>query len=179
MRNNISPEEILQRKHKVNSVTLKVLLVMSFIDTGLYLISELMSGIMLPWMTEYAEAHPELLPDQWGILLERALSIPQWYYLLCAVLDAASFAGLVLMWHLRKNGFHCYALAKLLLMLMPMLFLGRSFVGVGNIMIGVFFIAYYFFLMKSLGTFDPKSVQPDTTDTQSTEDTSDSTEADD
>ena len=58
---------------------------------------------------------------------------------------------------LRKNGFHYYTLSKLLLMLMPVLFLDRSFVGIGNIMIGILFIALYFYLLRSLGVFSSGS----------------------
>ena len=143
-----------EQRYNVNLKTLKVLLVMSFISTGSYFISELIGGFALPWMKAYSAAHPEMFPDQWGIMLERSLSIPQWYYFLTAVLDAASIAGLVLMWKLRKNGFHCYTLSKLLLMLLPMLFFDRSYVGAGNIMIGLLFIGWYFYLMRSLGTFN-------------------------
>lgn len=137
-------------KYTANLKTLHVLLVISFIVSGLYFLSELVSGLTLPWMQRYYAAHPEVMPDQWNILLERSLSIPQWYYLLCALLDAISVIGLVLMWRLRRNGFHCYALSKLLLILMPLLFLDRSYVGAGNIMLGVLFIVYYYYLMRVL-----------------------------
>ena len=130
------------------------MLVLSFINTGLYLLSELMLSLMLPTMNEFYANNPQQFPDEWGIMIERMLSLPQWYFVLLAVLDIASVAGLVLMWRLRKNGFHCYTLAKLMLMLMPLLFLDRSFVSIGDIMIGVLFIAYYFFLFKQLGIFD-------------------------
>lgn len=136
--------------------TLHVLLVISLVNTSAYLLSELVSGMTLPWMTQYYQSHPDLFPDQWNILLERALRIPQWYYLLSALLDAASIVGLVLMWRLRKNGFHCYTLSKLLLMLMPLLFLDRSYIGIGNMMLALLFIAYYFFLIRSLDAFKAK-----------------------
>jgi hypothetical protein len=139
-----------EQKYKVNMKTLRVLLVISFVVSGMYFVSELISGLTLPMMTDYYHSHPDSVPDQWGILLERSLSIPQWYYLLSAVLDAASIAGLVMMWRLRKNGFHYYTLSKLLLMLMPVLFLDRSYVGLGNVMIGVLFIVYYYYLMRVL-----------------------------
>ena len=140
--------------------TLHVLLVISFVNTGIYLFSELVSGLTLPLMAQYYEAHPDLFPDQWNIMLERVLRIPQWYYLLSALLDVASVVGLVLMWRLRKNGFHCYTLSKLLLMLMPMLFLDRSYVGLGNMMLAVLFIAYYFFLLRSLDAFKQGGTPP-------------------
>ena len=75
---------------------------------------------------------------------------------------------MLLMWQLRKNGFHCYTLAKLMLMLMPLLFLDRSYVGFGDMMMAVLFIVYYFFLMKSLGAFGGT---PSQTDMPSTSDT--------
>ncbi|MBQ0160647.1 MAG: hypothetical protein KBT28_08525 [Bacteroidales bacterium] len=146
--------ELDEQKYRVNLKTLHILLTLSFINTGMYLLSGLISTTMLPSMSQYYNANSSLFPDEFGILLERALNIPQWYYLLGVVLDAASIVGLILMWRLRKNGFHCYTLSKLLLIMLPVLFLDRSYVGVGNIMIAVLFIAYYFFLMKSLNTFD-------------------------
>lgn len=41
---------------------------------------------------------------------------------------------------------------------MPLLFLDRSFVGVGNIMLGVLFIVYYYYLMRVLTS--PTDVTP-------------------
>ena len=142
-----------ERRYNANLRMLHILLVCSFINTGLSMLSELVSGISLPWMRQYIDAHPNMVPDEWGIILERAFSIHRWYYLLTALLDAVSIFGLVLMWKLRKNGFHTYALSKLILMLLPLLFLDRSYVGIGNIMIGALMIVYYLFLMRALGVF--------------------------
>jgi hypothetical protein len=93
------------------------------------------------------------------IRMEQEMDIPNWYNLLRALLDLTSIVGLVLMWRLRKNGFHAYTLSKLLLMLLPLLFLDRSYMGIGDIMIAALFIAYYFFLLKSLGAFGGKNPQ--------------------
>lgn len=147
--------ELDEHKYQVNLKTLHILLVFSYINTGMFLLSELIGASMLPQMNDYYHSNTSLFPDEWSILMERMLGIPQWYFLLLAVLDIASIAGMVLMWRLRKNGFHCYALSKLLLMLMPLLFLDRSFVGIGNIMIGILFIAYYYFLLKGLSSYTP------------------------
>jgi hypothetical protein len=148
-----------EEKYHANLKSLRMLLVMSFVVSGIYFISELISGLTLPTVSEFYHSHPDAVPDQWGILLERSLSIPQWYYLLSAVLDAASIAGLCMMWKLRKNGFHFYTLSKLLLMLMPVLFLDRSYIGLGNIMIGILFILLYFYLLRSIGLFGNKEME--------------------
>lgn len=151
--------DIEERKQQVNRRTLTVLLIVSFFNTGNNLLSELLLACCGPGIREAMMEWYNQLPEKYSmytIAMQRALDIPQWYYLLVAVLDAASVAGLVLMCRLRKSGFHCYTLSKLLLMLMPMLFLGRSYVAIGNMMIAVLVIAYYFFLMKSMGAFDNK-----------------------
>lgn len=150
--------EIEELKYKANLRSLHILLVLSFINTGFYLLGELLSGLCLPWMQEYYASNPSMLPEEYSQLVQRSLQIPQWYYLLSALLDAASVVGLVLMWRLRKNGFHCYTLAKLLLMILPLLFLDRSYIGIGNIMLGVLVIAYYFFLMRALGLLSGERV---------------------
>lgn len=155
------------QKYQSNIRSFHVLLVLSFIYTGMSLVSEIVSGLALPWMSNWYASHPDSFPEEWGILLERSLAIPQWYYFLIAVLDAVSLVGLVLMWRVRKNGFHCYTLAKLLLVLMPMLFLNRSYVGIGNIMICVLMIGFYFYLMRQLGAFNSKRT---TNDTHTTDD---------
>ena len=150
-----------EQKYRAKMKALRVLLVCSFVVTGYYFLSEVVSGLSLPFMRRFYAEHPDVVPDQWAILMERALGIPQWYYLLSGLLDAVSIVGLVLMWRLRKSGFHFYALSKLLLMVLPLLFLDRSFVGVGNIMIGILFIVYYFYLFRML---DRAASQSDTTE---------------
>lgn len=147
--------------------TLHALLIISFISTGTWALSHLMLGLtgtdtrasMMEVYQALADRNEAFSP--YAILCEKLFAVPQWYYLICALLDAVSFGGLLLMWRVRKNGFHCYTLAKLLLMLMPLLFLDRSYVGFGNMMMAVLFIVYYFFLMKSLGAFGGSSSQMD------------------
>lgn len=155
----MTPEEIAARRSEVNRKTLHVLLVISFINTGSWILFHLALCISSDPMRQALMATYQTMAEQNSafesavIMMEQFFSVPQWYYLLCVLLEAASVAGLVLMWRLRKNGFHCYALSKLLLMLLPLLFLDRSFVAIGDIMMGIFFIIYYFFLLKALGAF--------------------------
>lgn len=139
---------------------LHILLVLSFINTGLYLLSETLSAVLLPTMTTFFEANPNLVPDEMAIMIERSLNIPQWYYLLTALLDIVSIIGLIKMWNLRQNGFHYYTLSKLLLILLPILFLDRLYVGIGNIMIAVLMIVYYWVLMRGIQQL-PDSDQPE------------------
>ena len=97
-------------------------------------------------------------PDEFAIMMDKVLAIPQWYFLVQALLNAASVTGLALMWKVRGNGFHCYTLSKLMLILMPMLFLDRSYIALGDIMMAILFIVYYFVLLRRLGAFERKTV---------------------
>ncbi len=146
--------ELDEERYRYSLRSLHVLLVFSFIITGSQFIWEVMglAGVF-PMISEFYANAPSEYGDVFNIKMEQEMAIPQWYNLLRALLDLTSGVGLVLMWKLRKNGFHAYTLSKLLLMLLPLLFLDRSYMGIGDIMIAVLFIVYYFFLMKNLGAF--------------------------
>ena len=165
----MTPEE--NRRRQISLKTLHVLLILSFVYTGMWFLCHLMLGLTGPDARESMMEVYQTLAEKnenysaFALMCEQLFAVPQWYYIICALLDAVSFAGLLLMWRIRKNGFHCYTLAKLLLMLMPLLFLDRSSVGFGDMMMAVLFIVYYFFLMKSLGAFGTSNPQPEASDT--------------
>ena len=156
------PQALQARRMKSSRRLLHIMLVFSFIYTGMYVLGHLSLGLSGETMREaMMQTYITMLEQNddfkaAAIMMERFLDVPQWYYLLCALLDAVSLLGMALMWRLRRNGFHCYALAKLLLMLLPLLFLDRSFVAIGDMMLAVLFIVYYFFLLKVLGAFSPQ-----------------------
>lgn len=149
--------EMEEARRKSSLRTLHVLLVVTFVVSGYFLLSYLILGLTLPVMGEPMAEMVDKFPDEFAIAMERVLAIPQWYFLVSALLNAASVAGAIMMWKLRKNGFHCYTLSKLLLMLMPMLFLDRSYVGIGDMMLAVLVIVYYFVLLRLLGVFGGKN----------------------
>ena len=159
----MTPEENTRQR---NLKTLHILLIISFIYTGMWVLCHFMLGFtgsdMRQSMLEVYQSMSEKNESfsAYAIFCEKLFAVPQWYYIICGLLDAISFVGLLLMWRIRKNGFHSYTLAKL--MLMPLLFLDRSYVGFGDMMMAVLFIAYYFFLMKSLGAFGNSPAKVDT-----------------
>ncbi len=150
--------ELDKERYRHSLRLLHVLLIVSFVITGSQFIWEVMGVVgVFPEISEFYASYPSEYGDIFNIRMEQEMAIPQWYNLLRAILDLTSAIGLVLMWKLRKNGFHAYALSKLLLMLLPLMFLDRSYMGIGDIMIAVLFIVYYFFLMKNLGAFNAKT----------------------
>lgn len=137
-------------------VFLHILLVLTFIYAGLSCLSALMMIPMQPVMSDFYAANPDILPEEFTVVMQRYLELPRGFFLATALLYGLEVAGGVLMWNLRVSGFHCYTLARLLLLLVPLLFLGKGYVGLGEIMMAVLFIAVYWMLMKQLGVFNNK-----------------------
>lgn len=144
-------------------VLLHILLVITFISAGLSAVVYLTMGATLPMVRNYYAANPSLLPEQFATYMETMLEVPQTYYVGCGVLYAVEVLGAALMWTLRQAGFHCYTLARLLLIIMPLLFLGRGFVGIGDVMLAVLFIFIYWSLLRQLGAFAKKDEEGDNT----------------
>ena len=136
---------------------LHILLVLTMIWAILSCISHLKLGIMMPVFERYYSTHPGLLPDEFYTMTEQLFEIPRTYFIGCGLLYALELLGAAFMWNLRRSGFHCYTLARLLLVLLPLLFLGRGAVALGDIMFALLFIFVYYLLLRQLGVFGAKS----------------------
>ena len=137
-----------------NRTILHILLVITFIYAGLSTIVYLIMGISLPIVQDYYADNPSVLPDQFKTAMERMMEVPQTYYIGCALLYSIEVLGAAFMWNLKASGFHCYTLARLLQLIVPLLFLGRGFVSIGDIMFALLFIFVYWSLMRQLGAFN-------------------------
>lgn len=132
---------------------LHILLVLSMLWACLSCFSYLMMGLMLPTFQEYYATHPNMMPEEFYTMVERMFEVPKSYYLVCSLLFALELAGAVLMWNLRRSGFHCYTIARLLLILLPLLFLGRGALALGDVMLALLFILVYYLMLHQLGVF--------------------------
>lgn len=141
-------------RQRLLRIALHSLLLVSLLFSGSYFLM----GCFYEQLQGLVAAHPERISPTMQIAFEQQFQTPNWFMKVTAVLNALSLAGLVLMWRLRKNGFHCYALSKLALMLLPTLVLGRSYLHYGDVMLGLLIIAWYFRLLHRLGAFVRKEV---------------------
>lgn len=141
---------------------LHILLVLTFIGAGFSAIVYFTTSLFMPQMAAVYEANPSMLPVEMRTMMERFFDVPRLYYAAYAAVYVLELAGAVLMWNLRRSGFHCYTIARILLLLLPLLFLGRSYVGWGDAMFAALFVAAYHMLLKPLGVFDGgKDDEPD------------------
>ena len=99
-------------------------------------------------------------PNEMTVYVEELLETPRSFFFSSALLYGLSLTGAILMWNLKKSGFHLYTLAQLLILLITLLFLGREHVALGNIMFTLLFIIYYYIAMRNLGVFD-RAVAPE------------------
>ncbi|MBR4773981.1 MAG: hypothetical protein IK010_06070 [Bacteroidales bacterium] len=143
-----------------NRTFLHVLLVLTLVWAGLSCFAYLMMGLLMPSMQTIYEQSPSLLPEEFTVMIHRLFEIPRGYYVGAGLLYGLEVLGAAFMWRLRWMGFHCYALARLLLLLLPVLFIGKGFVGVGDIMFALLFIVVYYLLLRQLNAATDNQDKP-------------------
>ena len=143
-----------------NRTFLHVLLVLTMVWAGLSCFAYLMMGLLMPSMQTIYEQSPGMMPEEFTVMIQRLFEIPRGYYAGAGVLYGLEVLGAALMWRLRWTGFHCYTLARLLLLLLPLLFIGKGFVCVGDIMMALLFIVVYYLLLRQLNAADNQDKPP-------------------
>lgn len=130
--------------------SLRVVLVLSFIGSGLSFFSYLMMSVGLSSIQAMYNAGEMTMPSEMTVFIEQLMETPRTFFVCSALLYAMSVGGLVLMWNIRKSGFHMYTLAQLLLLLVTVLFLGRERLALGDVMFTLLFVVYYFIALRQL-----------------------------
>lgn len=141
-------------------------LILSMIGSGWSILANMISGLSYSIVSTMMESNDGKLPDELTNLYSEIgnvdptimnemflmfLNIPQYHYFLIALFSALSFTGIILMWKMRKTGFHFYTLAQLMILLLTAI-LGKAYIGVGDIMMTLLFIAFY-----AMNIFKPTS----------------------
>ncbi len=151
---------------------LRIVLVLSIIGSGYCFINYLYMGAALPTLSRLFNegtmagslaACSRMFgvdPQTFSAAFEEMIAVPRMFYFAAALLYGVSLAGVIVMWRLRRVGFHLYTIAQLLILICTIVFLGRSHVGLGDIMFAALFIGYYFIALKSMGVFDSDDASP-------------------
>lgn len=136
---------------------LRIVLVLSFIGSGLSFFSYAMMSIGMPSFQAMYNSGSMTFPSEMSVFMEQLMETPRAFFVCSALLYAMSLGGLALMWNIRKNGFHMYTLAQLLLLLVTVLFLGRDRLALGDVMLTLLFVVYYFSAMRQLDALKPQN----------------------
>ena len=105
---------------------LTILCILTFIAAGLSIAGALcipaLSGVMVGFMK--AAPNYDAQRDADAITIVQA----GWgYYMVMLALEAMELTGAIMMWKLKKNGFHVYTIASILLFYLPVLWLHLPF----------------------------------------------------
>lgn len=146
---NLEQEEPAKRPEM-----LTVLCILSFINAAWNILSNFISFAFyntfqnlftqLREGTGVYEDMAEQMGDNWETFVqasEMASSISRGYYFLEMALFIASFVGVLMMWKLQKKGFHIYAIAQILMLIVITVFTKITF---GPVLWAALFIAMYF-----------------------------------
>ncbi|MEI6889792.1 MAG: hypothetical protein ACOYM0_08010 [Bacteroidales bacterium] len=136
----IAPESAPGQTPLARPNLLTVLCILTFINGLLTFISSIFVGAFFDQFvsiaTEFAEKFK--LPGLEMITEGRPL-----FFYVNAVLYGISVAGAFLMWSLKKNGFHVYAIAQILLILSPMYFFQLPGPSIFDIILSGTFVLLY------------------------------------
>ncbi|MGE5317409.1 MAG: hypothetical protein ACM3ME_05395 [Chloroflexota bacterium] len=123
------------------SPALTLTCILTLLWSGFTLLGALMAyGLYydLPLIMQQAE-----YGDQEKLILEMIQNSKREFFLIIALLNALSFIGAILMWKLKKVGFHFYTTAQLLILVVPFFLVAGYSVSLPNAIITVVFIAAY------------------------------------
>ncbi len=141
--NNEKPEVTIRPRR------LTILCILTFVFSGLGVISSILTPLLSNEMIYFLKESP----NYDDALFSESIRVIQsgWsYYLPTAILAFGSLIGAVLMWKLKKAGFHLYAISNLTLLFIPTIVLGIP-LSWSAIFVTVGFIGLYgmnFKLMK-------------------------------
>ena len=126
---------------------LTALCILTFIASGMECISSLVtplfSDLVIDFLKSGQPKYDEAAMNEAIIQLKAGWG----YYSIKFILSAGSLTGAILMWQLKKIGFHFYALSNLLSLFVPFLILHLE-IGLPSIMLTASFIALYALNLK-------------------------------
>ena len=133
----------LGASHRNRPVTLTVLCILSFLGSGLAFFTYSMISFSYE---EFMLALQETGFDVPQVEIIRQAS--KGFFVSGTILYATSLVGVMLMWRLRKAGFHFYAAAQVLVALHPWIFLKMESFPLLSLMASAIFILLYAYHLR-------------------------------
>ncbi len=117
---------------------LSILCILTFIGSGFGVIGFLMVAINFEATIEALKVLYAEMPEA-NFILEA----PRDFFLVSFLLSAFSLLGAVMMWNLRKIGFHIYTASQLIYLVVPLIYFGGETNPLFNIMLTALFVYLY------------------------------------
>lgn len=135
---------------------ISILLILSFIGGGCNFFSSMFTFMAFPMLGEVfeksAELYSSIFPQEAIDSAMTMLDVNRYYYLIIALLNAASFIGALKMWNFKKEGFHIYAIAQICMLIAISLLLypmqETSALTSDLMFTGLFILVYYLYMKR-------------------------------
>jgi len=126
---------------------LSILCILTFIGSGL----NLFSSFFIASFFDTFQVVAEEVGERFGLPgMDVFLTATPGFFLVTALLYAGSVTGAIMMWQLRKMGFHIYIIAQILLLIAPMYFLKLQSPSMLDLLISGLFIILYSTQLKQM-----------------------------
>lgn len=124
---------------------LKILCILTFIGSGLSLISNLVMFMSIDIVREYYQNGMfDFLKESMDLdVLEILVNINSMYFLFQSLVFALAIYGAYIMWNLKKLGFHFYVIAQIILLILPQVFLPELPFPIFELIISTIFVLLY------------------------------------
>ncbi len=135
--------ELQEKEDNKRPELLKILCILTFIGSGLSLVSNSIMFLTIDTVREYYEngMFDFLAEDMDLVVLELLFSIESSYFVYQALLFGSIIYGAYLMWNLKKLGFHIYTIAQIVLLILPQIFLPNLPVPTFELIISLIFLS--------------------------------------
>lgn len=120
---------------------LTVLCVLTFIASGIGTLTSLLAPLLAEQLTTLIQSAPNYDEVQMAEAV-KVLNAGWGYYSIMFLLAAGSLIGAILMWTLKKVGFHIYTLSNLVALFVPMLMFSAALSWSGIFFTAIFIILY-------------------------------------
>ncbi len=138
-------QQPIQNEAGPSLILLKILCVFTFVGSGLGFLSFGIIALVHTYFTNNLSLIPV---EQNRELIELLLSAGRWFFLFSALLYGLSFAGALLLWQMKKIGFHLYTVSQILLLILPMAYIKGFPMAAGTIFLSLLFIWGYSGFLK-------------------------------
>ncbi len=124
---------------------LKILCILTYIGSGLSLISNSIMFLTIDIIREFYEngSFDFLAKDLDLSTIEILISANAIFFMLQAILFALSIYGAYLMWNLKKAGFHFYTMAQIVLLILPQVFISGMPFPTFELLLSLIFVTLY------------------------------------
>ena len=126
---------------------LRFLCILTFLGSGLAMFAYFIIGA---FYDVFLSAEMKPLGEDEQELIRLMLSAGKMFFLLSAFLYALSLYGAIMMWKLRKIGFHLYSMAQITLLILPLLYIHGFRMPFLTILVTVTFIFGYSTFLRSM-----------------------------